>query len=89
MNAREEIASKSGCSIPVVRVHGVDVDRVRFPAARQKNKKAPHGAFLFFYVAERANYFARDGNRKAFPYQVKLDGKVPAAVAEIPGSPKV
>ncbi len=24
----------SGCSIPVVRVHGVDVDRVRFPAAR-------------------------------------------------------
>lgn len=25
---------KAGCSIPVVRVHGVDVDRVRFPAAR-------------------------------------------------------
>ena len=26
----------SGCSIPVVRVHGVDVDRVQFPAARQR-----------------------------------------------------
>ena len=26
----------SGCSIPVVRVHGVDVDRVRFPAARKR-----------------------------------------------------
>lgn len=24
----------AGCSIPVVRVHGVDVDRVRFSAAR-------------------------------------------------------
>ena len=30
---REVIA---GCSIPVVRVHGVDIDRVRFPAARKK-----------------------------------------------------
>ncbi len=26
--------AESGCSIPVVRVHGVDVDRVRFPALR-------------------------------------------------------
>ena len=26
--------SRSGCSIPVVRVHGVDVDRVRFSASR-------------------------------------------------------
>ncbi len=32
---REVIA---GCSIPVVRVHGVDIDRVRFPAARQCKK---------------------------------------------------
>ena len=26
---------KTGCSIPAVRMHGVHVDRVRFPAARQ------------------------------------------------------
>lgn len=44
-----KIKRYSGCRIPVVRVHGVDVDRVQFPAARQK----------FF----RKNFFIRDLKR--------------------------
>lgn len=44
----------SGCSIPVVRVHGVDVDRVQFPAARQvaKTISAMDGDGFVFGVIE-------------------------------------
>ncbi len=38
---------EAGCSIPVVRVHGVDIDRVRFPAARP-NKNQSKFAYANF-----------------------------------------
>lgn len=43
------IAHSSGRSIPVVRMHGVHVDRVRFPAARQ-NENAPD-LFRCFFIS--------------------------------------
>jgi hypothetical protein len=49
-----------------------------------KIKGAPQGV-LFILEAidkEQANLFACVGNRKAFPYRAKRDGKAPAAVAE-------
>ena len=45
----------TGCSIPVVRAHGVRLDRVRFPAARQ-NKNHPElveGWFFCFWLDSR------------------------------------
>ena len=60
-----DIVCISGCSIPVVRVHGVDVDRVQFPAARQE-KISREGRFfgaeswrkiLFFLLCEEIPYF--------------------------------
>jgi hypothetical protein len=42
----------AGRSIPVVRVHGVDVDRVRFPTARQKNEiYTKHGLRPCFVIS--------------------------------------
>ena len=36
-------SAKTGCSIPVVRMHGVHVDRVQFPAARPLLRPAGAG----------------------------------------------
>ena len=53
---REVIA---GCSIPVVRVHGVDIDRVRFPAARHNEKNSRLSEFFSLCRDERMNCFIR------------------------------
>ncbi len=62
-----DIVCISGCSIPVVRVHGVDVDRVQFPAARQE-KISREGRFFgaeswgkiyFFCSARRSRISVR------------------------------
>lgn len=42
------MAMATGCSIPVVRAHGVGVDWVQFPAARPKKNSSPmRGGFFF------------------------------------------
>src|SRR6185436_2995611 len=38
----------SGCRITAVYMHGVHMDRVRFPAARHATKKPPLGGFFYF-----------------------------------------
>ena len=38
----------TGCRIPVVRMHGVHVDRVQFPAARPKESVSGNGRFFIY-----------------------------------------